>query len=89
MALMVGSCYGIAATLRECALTNCQEDFVTFTDVWVPVAVGFQATALVPLLSIIDRLSLLAEEAHRLLNCNLTPGRLHELVRESRVLSTD
>lgn len=90
MALMLGSCYGIAGTSQDCASAKpdvCLNNFEGFTDVWVPVAIGFQATALVPLLSIIDRLSLLTEEAHRLLN--LDPRRLQELLRESRVLSTD
>ncbi|KAK9845749.1 hypothetical protein WJX81_001345 [Elliptochloris bilobata] len=62
-------------------------DFEQFTDVWIPVAIGFQATALVPFLSIIDRLSLLSEEADRLYF--MGSMRLQDMLRESRVLSTD
>ena len=89
IALMLGACYA-ASTSYDCAPESyskpgeCQKDFETFTDVWVPVAIGFQATALVPLLSIIDRLSLLTEEAGWLIK--LGPTRLVELLEESRVL---
>ncbi|KAK9845937.1 hypothetical protein WJX81_006474 [Elliptochloris bilobata] len=61
-ALTIGAYYA-ASTSADYTVT----DFEQFSDVWVPVAFGFLASALVPFLSIVDRLSLLSEEADRLL----------------------
>ena len=88
IALMVGACYA-ADPSHLCMVysDNCRKEFENLTDVWVPVAIGFQATALVPLLSIIDRLSLLTEEADRLLK--LSKKDRQQMLKDSRVLSTD